>query len=323
MAEKEQKGMRRIVILDAGSLGKDTGCWNRLKEVGELEVYKSTSPGETLDRCRGAWAVVTNKVRITEDIISSVPQLRYIGEVATGYDNIDIASASRHGIVVSNVPSYSTESVAQMVFALLLELTNNVAAHWRDVKAGRWSQSRSFTFRINNIVDLAGKTLGILGYGHIGGRVGEIARAFGMKVITNSSRETPAYVRRVSLDELFRESDVLSLNTALTRDNEGIINSATLARMKPTSILINTARGRLVVENDLAHALKNGVIAAAAVDVLNQEPPRDGSPLIGLENCIVTPHIAWQSEESLERLRTTTVENLIAFAAGAPQNVVS
>lgn len=315
--------MNKIVILDSATTSDDIHVWDPLKAYGEVIVYHFSRPEDIPSRIADAWAVLTNKAALHASDFDAAKKLKYVGVLATGYNIIDLDAACKNGVRVCNVPSYSTDAVAQMVFALLLELTNRVGAHAAEVKAGRWEQSELFTFRLCPIPELAGKTLGILGFGHIGSRVAQIAQAFGMHVITTSSRELPADVERVSMEEMMRRSDVLSLNCALTPDRLKIINATTLALMKPTALIINTARGGLIDEAALAEALKEGKIAGAGLDVLTQEPPRDGSPLLQAPNCIITPHIAWQSTEAISRLLKITEQNLKAFAAGKPQNRVS
>ena len=315
---------RKIVILDSLTTTTDHAVWEPLRRFGEVVIYETSASSDVAPRLADAWAVLTNKAAITGADIAAAPQLRYIGVLATGYNIIDLEAAARAGVIVSNVPAYSSDSVAQMAFALLLELTNHVALHNESVRSGEWGRCESFTYRLRSLAELAGKTMGVVGYGGIGSRIGEIARAFGMNVATNSHRDdVPPYVERMDLDELLRCSDVLSLNTALTPERYHMIDARALSLMKPTALLINTARGGLVDSEALAAALREGRIAGAGLDVLEQEPPRDGSPLIGCPNCVITPHIAWQSNEAIARLLRISEENLEAFAAGAPRNVVS
>lgn len=315
--------MKKIVILDAYTSERDYSCWDRLKSIGELVIYDRTPDSEILNRCDGAWAVLTNKVPLNAEIMAQLPSLKYIGVLATGYNIIDIQAAVKYGVTVTNIPGYSTDSVAQCVFALLLELTNRVGCLDAAVKEGEWQSCMDFTFRKGNIIELNGKTMGIIGFGHIGYKVSRIAHAFGMKVVTSSKREVPEYVHRVSLEELLSTSDVVSLNTALTSENKNLINARTLSLMKPTAYLINTARGPLVDEIALADALNSGSIAGAGLDVMTQEPPRNGSPLFSVPNCVITPHVAWQSTEALGRLVSIAVSNVEAFYKGQPENVVS
>lgn len=315
--------MRKIVIIDGYVANSGDLSWDGLKEIGELTVYDRTAPEDVVARCDGAWAVLTNKVLFTDEVMSRLPDLKYIGILATGYNNVDIEAARRLGITVTNVPSYSTDSVAQLVFAHLLNIVNNVSWYAETVRCGKWTNCKDFSYRLRIFDDLAGMTMGIMGFGNIGTRVAQIAHAFGMNVITNSQRELPSYVERVELDTLFRESDVLSLNTALTPATKGIINKENLSKMKRTAILINTSRGQLVDEDALAEALDGKIIFSAGIDVLCQEPPRDGSPLIECRNAYITPHIAWESTQARERLVAIAVNNVKAFSQAAPINVVS
>ncbi|MDE6090662.1 MAG: D-2-hydroxyacid dehydrogenase [Duncaniella sp.] len=314
--------MEKIVILDGYVANSGDLSWDALKEFGELTVYDRTAPDEVLERAKEASVIYTNKVVITDEIMEAIPKLKFIGVLATGYNNVDVEAARRRGIAVCNVPAYSTESVAQVVFAHLLNIVNAIADYAASVNNGEWSENRDFSYRLRPFAELSGLTMGIIGMGNIGRRVAEIARAFGMKVITNSRRELPEGVRRVELEDLFRESDVISLNSALTPATKNIINREALAIMKPTAILINTSRGPLVDEDALAEALREGKIAAAGIDVLCEEPPRSGSPLIGCERCFISPHIAWQSSQARERLINISCDNLKAFCEGTPQNLV-
>lgn len=316
----------RIVILDGYVANSGDLSWHEIASQGELTVYDRTSPDEVIARCSGATAVFTNKVIIDADTIVALPDLKFIGVLATGYNNVDIEAARRTGIVVSNVPAYSTMSVAQLVFAMLLTICNRVSDYSASVAAGRWASCDDFSYRLGPIEELDGKTMAVYGLGNIGRRVAAIADAFGMHVVSCTSQPAenlPPYIEKVSRDEMFRRADVLSLNAPLTATNRHFVNAATIALMKPTAIVINTARGPLVDEEALADALASGRLAFAAVDVLAVEPPRQGSPLIGLDNCIVTPHVAWQSTDARRRLLDVSAANLRAFLAGAPQNVVN
>lgn len=316
----------RIVILDGYVANSGDLSWHEIASQGELTVYDRTSPDEVIARCSGATAVFTNKVIIDADTIAALPDLKFIGVLATGYNNVDIEAARRTGIVVSNVPAYSTMSVAQLVFAMLLTICNRVSDYSASVAAGRWASCDDFSYRLGPIEELDGKTMAVYGLGNIGRRVAAIADAFGMHVVSCTSQPAenlPPYIEKVSRDEMFRRADVLSLNAPLTATNRHFVNAATIALMKPTAIVINTARGPLVDEEALADALASGRLAFAAVDVLAVEPPRQGSPLIGLDNCIVTPHVAWQSTDARRRLLDVSAANLRAFLTGAPQNVVN
>ena len=314
--------MEKIIILDGYVANSGDLSWEPLRELGELTVYDRTAPEEVTERAADATAIYTNKVLITDDVMEALPELKFIGVLATGYNNVDIDAAHRRGITVCNVPAYSTDSVAQLVFAHLLHIVNSIGDYAASVNSGEWAGNRDFSYRLRPFDELAGQTIGIIGMGNIGRRVAAIAQAFGMRVVTNSGRELPDGVERVSLDELFRQSDVISLNSALTPTTKGIISREALALMKPTAIIINTSRGPLIEEEALAEALREGRIAAAGIDVLCEEPPRKGSPLIGCPRCFVTPHIAWQSSQARQRLVDISIDNLRRFLEGKPQNRV-
>lgn len=316
----------KIVILDGFVANSDDLSWEDIAKQGELYVYPRTEKNEVIVRCQGATAVFTNKVPFDAETFDALPDLKFIGVLATGYNIIDLDAARRHGVTVCNVPAYSSDSVAQLTFALLLSITNRVADYFAGVSLGDWSRCIDFSYRLAPISELSGKTMGIYGLGNIGQTVAGIAHAFGMKVISPTSKpqdKIPPYVEKVSLEEMFGRSDVLTLHAPLTDRSRNIINAGTLSLMKPSAILINTARGGLVDEKALAEALEKGVIAAVAVDVLEQEPPRDGSPLLTAPHCYVTPHIAWESTEARTRLLEISADNLRLFLAGKPQNVVS
>lgn len=316
----------RIVVVDGYVANSGDLLWDALAALGELTVYDRTSPDQLIDRCRDAYAVITNKVVIDAAAIDALPSLRYIGVLATGYNNVDIDAARRAGVTVCNVPAYSTASVAQTVFALLLAITNRVESYSASVHAGDWSRCADFSYRLGPIEELDGLTLAVYGLGNIGSRVAAIAHAFGMKVISFTSKQQdalPPYIEKVSRDEMFRRADVLSLNAPLAADNRHFVCVETLALMKPTAILINTARGGLVDEHALASALREHRIAAAGIDVMDCEPPKTDNPLSALDNCIITPHIAWQSTGARRRLLAVTADNLAAFMSGHPINVVS
>lgn len=313
----------KVVVLDAHALyPADSQAWNALRHIvgsaAKVEIY-DTTPGDLIvSRSEGAQIIFTNKVPMSAATMSQLPQLKYIGILATGYNLVDIAAASERGIVVTNIPAYSTDSVAQMAVALMLEVTNRVGYYNREVHRGRWSECDDFTFRDFPLTELAGKTLGIVGFGHIGSAVARIASAMGMTVAVSTSKpqsELPDGYVKLSADDLFRQSDVVSLHCPLTPDTMGMINRRVLSLMKPTSILINTSRGPLVNERDLADALNSGTIAAAATDVLSVEPPVADNPLLSARNCIITPHIAWASEEARRRLFDIAMSNLQSFLA--------
>lgn len=315
----------KIVILDGYSANPGDLSWAALENIGELTVYDRTKPQETIERAKDADIVLTNKVLLGKQEIEQLPRLRYIGVLATGYNVIDLKSASEHGIVVTNVPAYSTESVAQMVFAHLLTVTNRTEHYALKNRAGGWTASPDFCYWDTQLTELAGKTFGIVGLGNIGRRVAAIAQAFGVKVVAFTSKradELPAGIEKRTMDELLAESDVLSLHCPLTPDTHHLINRETLQRMKPTAILINTGRGPLVNDQDVADALKEKRLKAFCADVLTEEPPRADNPLLPCENAFFTPHIAWATEEARSRLVDIAVNNVKAFVEGKPVNVV-
>ena len=301
--------------------------WEYLEKYGDLTVYERTAVAEVAERAAGATAVLTNKVPLDADTLRQLPDLKYIGVLATGYNIIDTAYAKERGVVVTNVPGYSTRSVAQLTFALLLECCHHVQRHSDSVKEGKWSQSPDFSFWDYPLMELAGKTIGIVGFGDIGKQVADIATAFGMQVVAQSRTETDqshrTNFRWVGLDELLEQADVVSLHCPLTPQTQGLINANTLAKMKTSAFLLNTSRGPLVEEEALAAALNAGKLAGAGVDVLAVEPPKAGNPLFTAKNCLVTPHIAWATKEARARLMGTVDENLKAYLAGQPINVVN
>ncbi|MDE5567643.1 MAG: D-2-hydroxyacid dehydrogenase [Muribaculaceae bacterium] len=326
MINLADKTRRRIVVLDGYVANSGDLSWHELEKFGELIIYERTSPAQVIDRCRGAFAVYVNKVILDAGILSLLPDLKFIGILATGYNNVDLEAARKYGKTVCNVPAYSTASVVQMAFALLLALTNRVETYSSSVARGEWTTCKDFSYRLTSIEELDGLTMGVYGLGNIGLRVASTAHAFGMRVVSFTSKrqeQLPDYIEKVSRDEMFGRSDVLSLNAPLADDNIHFVNAETLALMKPTAILINTARGGLVDEHALAEALRSKRIAAAGLDVLEKEPPAHDCPLIGLDNCIVTPHVAWQSTGARRRLLAISAENLAAFLSREPQNVVS
>ncbi|MBR3874551.1 MAG: D-2-hydroxyacid dehydrogenase [Clostridia bacterium] len=309
----------KIVILDGYTENPGDLSWEALEALGDVTVYEHTPENCILERIGDAPVVLTNKTPITAETIAQKPQLRYIGVLATGYNVVDVKAAKEKGIVVTNVPSYGTQAVAQYVFALLLEVCHHVGHHNHAVQQGRWTSGRDFCFWDYPLIELAGKTMGIIGYGRIGQATAALARAFGMKVLAYS----PGRKDGETLDEVFSQSDVISLHCPLTVENTGLINRNTIAKMKDGVILINTARGGLINEADLREALLSGKVAAAAVDVVSTEPIREDNPLLGLENCLITPHIAWASKEARQRLMDVAVENVAAFLKGEPINNVA
>jgi glycerate dehydrogenase len=316
----------KIVVLDGNCINPGDLSWDALKEFGSLTVFERTDVNQAALRAAGATMLLTSKTPLPADVLAQLPTLRYIGVIGTGYNNVDIEVARRQGITVTNVPTYGTASVAQFVFALLLELTNNVKLHALAVQAGEWARSPDWSFSKLPLTELSGKVMGIVGFGRIGRQTARIADAFEMRVIANDVQQfdSPAYsgFRWVSFEELLRESDVVSLHSPLSPETRGMINARSLGLMKPTAFLINTSRGPLVMEQDLADALNAGRIAGAAVDVLSEEPPAENNPLIGARNCLVTPHIAWATREARKRLLDGAIQNLAAFLRGSPRNVV-
>jgi glycerate dehydrogenase len=316
----------KIVVLDGRTLNDDPRAWAGLDAFGEVSYHPITEPDDVLERAAGADVLIVNKCPIREATISGLPDLKFIAVTATGFDCVDVAAAKARGVVVSNVRGYSTDSVAQLTFALLLELTLHVGSHTEAVFSGEWAGQPDFSIRKTPLVELAGKTMGIVGLGQIGRKVAGVARAFGMPVIAHRpSGKTPGPsdpIPAVGLDELFERADVISLHCPLTPATEGMVNAGRLKRAKPTAYLLNTGRGALIVERDLADALNAGTIAGAAVDVVSREPITPDNPLLKAKNCIITPHIAWATAEARERLMEATVANVAAFAAGAPTNVV-
>ena len=312
----------KIVITDGHTLNPGDLSWKSIEKFGELEIHPRTAPSDVLQRCKDAEIIVTNKTPIKADVIAAAKNLKGIAVTATGYNIVDINAARDAGILVCNVPGYGTNSVAQHTFALILELSSRVGMHSHSVANGDWGKSEDFCYTLAPLIELYGKTLGIVGYGSIGKRVAEIANCFGMRVIYSaSSREK--YPDSVSLETIFRESDFISLHCPLTKSNEKFVNRSLLDLMKPTAFLVNTARGQLINESDLRGALVSGTIAGAAVDVLSVEPPPADHPLLGLRNCIITPHNAWCSLEARKRIMETTRQNIAAILAGEPVNVVN
>ncbi len=315
----------RIVILDGYSANPGDLSWEGLEQLGTLTVYDRTSPSETVARAADADVVLTNKVIISSEVMAQLPQLKYIGVLATGYNVVDIAAAHERGITVTNVPAYSTESVAQMVFAHLLTVTNRTEYYAVQNRQGRWSKNPDFCYWDFPHMELAGKTFGIVGLGNIGRRVAQIALAFGMQVkaLTSKTAEIlPAGIEKVSLEELLATSDVLSLHCPLTERTRHLINVDTLQRMKSTAILINTGRGPLVDDQAVAGALADGRLAAFCADVLTGEPPKADNPLLRQPNAFITPHIAWASKEARIRLIQVATDNVRAFLNDQPVNVV-
>lgn len=317
--------MKNIVILDGHTANPGDLSWADLETLGQVKVYPRTQPEQVLERCAEADIVLTNKTVLDAAALSQLPRLRCISVLATGYNVVDVVAAQKLGIMVCNVRGYAAFSVAQHVFALILELTNHVAKHADHTANGGWTGSPDWSYTLSPMKELAGKTMGIYGFGQIGQRVAEIALAFGMRVIANHKhpeRDQRPQVDFVSFEELLEQSDIMTLHAPLTDGNQGIMNLATFRKMQPSTLFINTGRGGLVVEEDLQVALQNGIIAGAGLDVLSVEPPKNGNVLLGLKNCLVTPHNAWATVEARKRLIDESVENVRAFLEGAPRNVV-
>jgi glycerate dehydrogenase len=317
----------KIVVLDGHALNPGDLSWDALSALGDLQVFDRTNDDQIVARVRDAEIVMTNKTRLSAQIVKQLTKTRYIGVLATGYDVVDLKTARERKIPVTNIPTYGTDSVAQFTFALILELCHQVATHAEATRAGEWSRAEDFSFWKTPLVELAGKTIGLIGLGQIGRRVAEIALALKMQVVAADAVRSPVPdwpdFRWCEVDELLSQSDVVSLHCPLLPQTQNIINAKSLAKMKPSAVLINTSRGPLVVEQDLADALNDGRIAGAAVDVVSVEPPSPDNPLLRAKNCIVTPHIAWASKEARTRLLNTAIGNLRAFLDGHPVNVVN
>ena len=317
----------KIVVLDGHALNPGDLSWEALRAIGELQVFDRTADDQIVARARDAEIVLTTKTRLSAQILRQLKKTHYIGVLFTGYDVVDVKTARELSIAVTNIPTYGTASVAEFTFALLLELCHHIALHSEATRAGKWSRSVDFTFWKAPLVELAGKTIGIIGFGRIGRRVAEIALALELQVIAadavrSSVPDWPNF-RWCEVDELLTQADVVSLHCPLLPHTQGIINAKSLALMKPGAFLINVSRGPLVIEQDLADALNNGRLAGAAVDVLSSEPPSPDNPLLRAKNCIVTPHIAWATKEARTRLLNTAIANLRAFLEGHPVNLVN
>ena len=318
-------GTPKIVVLDSYTLNPGDLRWDGIESLGNCEIFDRTPPADVLSRSAGAEIILTNKTVLDRSVIEQLPDLKYIGVMATGYNVVDKEAASGHGVIVTNVPEYATTSVAQMVFSLLLELSFQVGYHSETVRSGRWASSIDFSYHDKPLVELDGLTMGIIGYGRIGRATAKLALAFGMNVLVNNKQSTTddPGITFVSLDELFAESDVVSLHCPLTPQSEEIVNAESLGRMKKTAFLINTGRGPLINERDLAEALNSGKIAGAGVDVLSTEPPAADNPLLTAKNCVITPHYAWATKAARARLMNTLVENVKAFLGDEPVNMVN
>lgn len=317
----------KIVILDGYTINPGDISWSGLEKYGDLTVYERTPKDLIVSRIGDAEVVMTSKCILTAEVLGQCPNLKWIGVLATGYNMVDLEYASARGIPVTNIPAYSTDSVAQFTIALLLEICNRIGIHDAAVHSGRWQSAEDFCFCLTPQIELSGKTFGVVGFGNIGKRAAITAEAIGMKVLISSRYPDPAFATEnisfTSFEELLAESDVISLHCPLTEDTRGFINQAAISKMKSGVILLNTSRGPLINEEDLAQALKSGKVYAAGLDVLSVEPPRGGNPLIGLPNCIITPHIAWNTKESRTRLISTAVSNLEAWLSGENINCVN
>jgi glycerate dehydrogenase len=316
-----------IVVLDGYTLNPGDLSWDQLSSFGEVVFYDRTPFEKILQRAGGAEVLITNKTPLTEEIIKSLPDLKYIGVLATGYNNIDIAEAKRRNIIVTNVPDYSTMSVAQLAFALLLELCHHVQRYSDSVIGGKWAQSPDFTYLDFPLIELSGKTLGIVGFGNIGSKVADIASVLGMNIIAATRHQTDQSARKnfrwAEINKVLEQADFVSIHCPLLPETKGLINAGSLKRMKRSAFLLNTSRGPVIVEQDLADALNKGIIAGAAIDVLSIEPPAKDNPLFKAKNCLITPHIAWATKEARVRLMDIAVNNLTAFINGKPVNVVN
>jgi glycerate dehydrogenase len=316
----------KITVLDGYCLNPGDLSWDALREVAPVEVYDRTSEEQVVARAAGADIALTNKAPFSAATLAQLPELKFIGVLATGYNIVDVAAAKARGVVVSNIPTYGTSSVAQFAIALLLELCHHVGDHSEAVRQGEWSKNPDWSFWKSPLIELAGKTMGIVGFGRIGRQTAAIAHAMGMRIVANDAIEVnaPDYegFAWLPVDRLLAEADVVSLHCPLMPDNKGMIDRRRLATMKPTAFLLNTSRGPLVVDQDLADALNAGAIAGAGLDVLSLEPPPPSNPLLSARNCLVTPHIAWATKEARSRLLGIAVENVRAFVAGRPQNLV-
>jgi glycerate dehydrogenase len=308
-----------IVVFDGYAVNPGDLNWEGLKKFGNYTIYDRTKPEEVIERAKNADAILTNKVFITDKTIEALPKLKYIGILSTGYNTVDIQAARKRNIIVTNIPAYSTNSVAQMVFAHILNITQRVAHYNKEVRGGKWTKSDDFCFVDTPLIELTGLKIGIIGYGNIGQAVTRIAWGFGMKVCTYSHKswlQLPRDVEQLSLDELYAQSDIITLHCPLDDKNRGMINAQSLKKMKHSAILINTGRGGLINEQDLADALNSDVITAAGLDVLSTEPPMADNPLLTAKNCYITPHISWATKEARNRLINTIMENLRQFTGG-------
>jgi glycerate dehydrogenase len=316
----------KIVVLDGYGMNPGDLSWDELKALGDCTIYDRTPAADVVARSKDADVILTNKVEINAEVIAALPELKYIGVTATGYNVVDVTAAKERGIVVTNTPAYSTISVAQMAFAHILNITQNVAHHSNEVKNGRWTNSEDFCFWDTPLTELSGLKLGIVGLGRTGMATARVAFGFGMSVCAYTSKsqlQLPPEIKMMTKEEIFTECDIISLHCPLTEETRELVDAKRLASMKPTAILINTGRGSLINEQDLADALNKGVIYAAGLDVLSSEPPLADNPLLTAKNCFITPHIAWATKASRVRLMNIVIENIKAYSAGKPVNNVA
>jgi glycerate dehydrogenase len=317
----------KIVVLDGNTLNPGDLSWKRLFKLGEVVLHDRTPADKIIERSLGAEVLITNKTPFSESTINSLPDLKYIGVLATGYNVVDTEAAKRRNIIVTNVPAYSTISVAQLTFALLLELCHHMQRQSDSVMQGKWAKSPDFSYSDFPLIELSGKTFGIIGFGNIGKKVADIATVFGMNIIAASRHQTDQSERKnfrwAEVNEVLEKADVVSIHCPLTPETKGLINAESLKKMKRSAFLINTSRGPVVIEEDLADALNNGIIAGAGIDVLSIEPPSKDNPLFKAKNCLITPHIAWATKEARVRLMDIAVNNVEAFINGKPVNVVN
>lgn len=317
----------KIVILDGTIIGETEKDWERFRDFGELSAYDITPDEKTIERIGDAELVIVDKTNITEEVLQACPNIKFIGVLATGYNIVDTEAAARRGIPVANVPNYSTDIVAQATFALILEIVNKVGIHNESVHRGDWCSSKYFCYTLGQVHELKGKTIGIIGFGNIGRAVGRIAEAFGMKVLACSRTRHPEYetenCRYTDMVTLLMNSDIVSIHCPLLPETRRLIHRNTIGKMKDGAILINTSRGQCIDEKHVADALKSGKLLAAGLDVMSEEPMKPDNPLLTAPNCIITPHIAWASEEAIQRIRDITYENVRAFLNGESKNIVN
>ena len=316
----------KITVLDGYGLNPGDMSWDELKALGDVEIFDRTPREQVVERAKDSEIILTNKVKIDDEIMNQLPQLMYVGVLATGYNVVDVKAANKRGIIVTNIPTYSTDSVAQMTFAHILTISNRVEHYAIENRKGRWSNNPDFCYWDTPLVDLTGKTLGIVGLGHIGLRVAAIAKQFGMDVFAYTSKtaaELPLGIQKTTLEGLYAVSDILTLHCPLTDETRELINARSIAKMKKGIVIINTGRGQLINEHDVAEALKSGYICGYGADVMSEEPPKEDNELLLQPNAFITPHIAWASMDSRIRLMNQTVNNIKAFMNGRPINVVN